>query len=287
MENKEKIDLVVFFHNYFHTLGPFLRIKRLNIDFSSTCDTLFLDFDPFDVISDLSYLTRSLIINFTRNKQYIIRLQLAKVSASDYKVALEIDLQNCEKSFTCTLQQKLKLRFKPDRWIRLENIFRFYFIKEDSCNESKHETRAIAYNDIPSYYAEIRKRLKSHFSSIESFEEMANRKSLEKGVFLSKVNQVIARHIDNEHFDIAVMTKELGISRSKLYRLLSPLVRMSPGQYIIYFRLQKAKVLLHENNYSVGQVATMMGFSSHSHFTRVFCEQFGINPSNLLRSSKA
>jgi AraC-like DNA-binding protein len=126
--------------------------------------------------------------------------------------------------------------------------------------------------------------LKSHFSSISSFEEFADKKSLEHGLFLKRVHKIIEEHLDDEEFKLEQLYTALGLSRTQLYRKLKPLTKMSPAKYLIYYRLQKAKSLLQDTTYNVSQVVSMVGFSSHSYFTRAFNDQFGMNPSNMSKS---
>jgi AraC-like DNA-binding protein len=39
------------------------------------------------------------------------------------------------------------------------------------------------------------------------------------------------------------------------------------------------------NEFNVGEVVLKVGFSSHSHFTRAFHDQFGFNPSFLKKDN--
>jgi AraC-like DNA-binding protein len=147
--------------------------------------------------------------------------------------------------------------------------------------DENHSPSKICNHGIPQYYAEIRKRLRSHFSNIENLEKAAALKSQTEGIFLQKLNALILSNLGNENFDTDCLCKGMALSRTQLYRKLKPLTHLPPAQYIQFVRLQKAKEFLQNTNMNVGEVVVKVGFASHSHFTRAFHDQFGINPSFL------
>lgn len=137
---------------------------------------------------------------------------------------------------------------------------------------------------VSPFYEKFGKLLKTHFSSLSNLEEAAAARSEREGAFLKKVNDVILSHISEEGFDACALGKALALSRSQLYRRLEPLIQRAPAHYIRYVRLHKAKDLLESGTHTIGEAAFRVGFRSQSHFTRVFREEFGFNPS-LLRQS--
>ena len=63
---------------------------------------------------------------------------------------------------------------------------------------------------------------------------------------------------------------------------------LSFGEYIRKLRIEKAIQLMQTPQYSLTEIAYLTGFSDQSHFTRIFKQQTGKNPSvfrkNLLKS---
>lgn len=51
--------------------------------------------------------------------------------------------------------------------------------------------------------------------------------------------------------------------------------------YVKERRLERARLLLADRNYSLTQIAYACGFSSHSHMSRAFKQQFGATPSDM------
>jgi transcriptional regulator GlxA family with amidase domain len=75
--------------------------------------------------------------------------------------------------------------------------------------------------------------------------------------------------------DIAGLVK---ISRRQLERLFKQYLGSLPSRYYLELRLQRARQLLLETNYSIVQVGLMCGFSSGSHFSTAFGALFGNTP---------
>tara|TARA_R110002167_G_scaffold117623_12_gene293698 strand:+ start:791 stop:1879 length:1089 start_codon:yes stop_codon:yes gene_type:complete len=75
--------------------------------------------------------------------------------------------------------------------------------------------------------------------------------------------------------------KNLGYSKSQLYRTMMNLVGKSPNMFLRDYRLHKALELLEEQNYNVSEIAYQTGFSSPAYFSKCFHKKYGILPSNF------
>jgi transcriptional regulator GlxA family with amidase domain len=69
-----------------------------------------------------------------------------------------------------------------------------------------------------------------------------------------------------------------GVSRRQLERLFKQYLGSLPSRYYLELRLQRARQLLLDTNYSIVQVGLMCGFSSGSHFSTAFGALFGNTP---------
>jgi transcriptional regulator GlxA family with amidase domain len=69
-----------------------------------------------------------------------------------------------------------------------------------------------------------------------------------------------------------------GLSRRQLERLFKQYLGALPSRYYLELRLQRARQLLLDTNYSIVQVGLMCGFSSGSHFSTAFGALFGNTP---------
>ena len=99
--------------------------------------------------------------------------------------------------------------------------------------------------------------------------------------FMSKVLEVIEKHLSEEEFSIELFGKEVGMSRVQLHRKLKALSGKSASNYLRSVRLNKAKQMIEEQKGNISEIAYSVGFSSPQYFTRCFKEEFGIPPSEL------
>jgi len=139
---------------------------------------------------------------------------------------------------------------------------------------------------IPDFYNEIRKRLRSHFSNADTLVAQLSVMYPKEAAFLQKINAVIVSNMDNVFFDTSVLSREMNMSRTALFRRLKPLIRQPPATYIKSIRLHKAKELLETTDISVGDAAFKTGFQTQSHFSKAFAESFGFLPSSIRRRNK-
>jgi signal transduction histidine kinase/ligand-binding sensor domain-containing protein/DNA-binding response OmpR family regulator len=97
--------------------------------------------------------------------------------------------------------------------------------------------------------------------------------------FLSRLNELILQHLDDEEFGVDQLGQEIGLSRTQLHRKLKALTGQSPGDCIRQTRLLRALALLQARVGTVAEVAYQVGFSSPNHFSTAFSKQFGYPPS--------
>ena len=68
------------------------------------------------------------------------------------------------------------------------------------------------------------------------------------------------------------------MSRASFFRKMKSLTGMTPNDFILTYRVNKAAAMLREGKWRIGEIADMLGFSSASHFSRVFRQRFGKTP---------
>ncbi len=99
--------------------------------------------------------------------------------------------------------------------------------------------------------------------------------------FMSKVMEVIEKHLAEEGFSIEQFGNEVGMSRVQLHRKLKALSGKSASHYLRSARLNKAKKMIEEQKGNISEIAYSVGFSSPQYFTRCFKEEFGFTPSEV------
>jgi len=96
----------------------------------------------------------------------------------------------------------------------------------------------------------------------------------------------VDREWRNTTLNIDRFIKDLGYSKSKLYRSIIPLTGKSPNTFIKEYRLNKALQLLNNQVLNISEIAYETGFNSPAYFTRAFKKQFGLLPTNFMIGSK-
>ena len=99
--------------------------------------------------------------------------------------------------------------------------------------------------------------------------------------FIQKIHCLMDSHMDDDQFGIAELCYAIGMSRSKIYRIFRSLTDKTLHDYIRSYRLLRAKELLLTKKLNVSEAAYLTGFKNASHFSRIFAEEFGKNPSEL------
>ena len=121
----------------------------------------------------------------------------------------------------------------------------------------------------------------SYHRSMESDHEqsMRNKKS-----FMEQATEIMEQNYMNSEFGIEEFSEAIGMSRSRVSKLLHAETGMSTGQFIRNYRLSIAKKLLLENpsNRNIKEIAFSVGFNDPKYFTRCFTQQYGKSPSTYI-----
>ncbi len=74
----------------------------------------------------------------------------------------------------------------------------------------------------------------------------------------------------NKPINITDIASYIGISRSHLYKIFTKQLSVSPKNYLDNFRIMQAKELLERTNYTINEVASMVGYDDQLHFSKAF-----------------
>ncbi len=124
-----------------------------------------------------------------------------------------------------------------------------------------------------------RKRLRKKYSRQLNLEPKTLAITSKDELFLEKVIQVLEQHLDNSAFKVEDFAREMGMSRTQLFRKMRALTDQSAQDFIRDFRLKRAAQLLKNKAGNISEVAYQVGFNNLSYFTKRFKELFGKTPS--------
>jgi len=88
---------------------------------------------------------------------------------------------------------------------------------------------------------------------------------------------------NNTDMNVDKFSKQLGYSKSQLYRKMISITGKSPNTFLKEYRLNKALNLLNKQLGNISEVAFETGFNSPAYFSKCFSEVFGVLPSNYAK----
>jgi AraC-like DNA-binding protein len=102
------------------------------------------------------------------------------------------------------------------------------------------------------------------------------------------IESAIAR-IQNEYgrnLNMKLLARELGVSYSWFRHTFAAHTGLSPHQYLLEFRLVRARNLLAESEFSIKEIATQTGFEDEFYFSRLFRQKLNLSPSQWRNRSR-
>jgi AraC family transcriptional regulator len=91
----------------------------------------------------------------------------------------------------------------------------------------------------------------------------------------------VKEYINNHLHQDLKLEKIAAIAQLSPYhflRLFKQSMGVTPHQYILQCRIEKAKFLLQQSQLSITEIANQVGFCDQSHLTRCFKQSLGVTP---------
>ncbi|WP_231426163.1 two-component regulator propeller domain-containing protein [Pedobacter sp. Leaf250] len=133
---------------------------------------------------------------------------------------------------------------------------------------------------------ELQSNLKQRFaqSPLEGTEILISGNRDKK--FLEKITQIIEARISDPQLSVEDLGREVGLSRSSLYKKIKAKTGHVPNEFVRLIRLKTAAKLLVEQEYTIAEIGYMVGFNSHSYFSKCFFTQFELTPTEFAEKYK-
>jgi DNA-binding response OmpR family regulator/two-component sensor histidine kinase len=96
--------------------------------------------------------------------------------------------------------------------------------------------------------------------------------------FVSKVNELIEKHIKEGEFNVDILCTKIGMSRTSFYNKLRSLTGHPPADYIRIIKIEKSKQMLATTSMPMAEIAEACGFYDAKYFREVFRKNVGISP---------
>jgi YesN/AraC family two-component response regulator len=137
------------------------------------------------------------------------------------------------------------------------------------------------------------KSILNQFSSITIEQPVINTpQAARKSAVESRINeaeQVVLDNLTSQEFSLDELSAALHYSRSAVQKRIKQFTNLSVSKFIRSIRLEKSLEYMLEEENSIATIARLVGFKSHSYYTRCFKDYFGTDPvkkrRELLRES--
>lgn len=103
---------------------------------------------------------------------------------------------------------------------------------------------------------------------------------------IGRLVQTVEENISNPDFGIQQLCDKSNYPYQQVYRKIKSYTGQTINEFIRNIRLQRAAQLLRDPNYRISEVIDMVGFNSHSYFTKCFKELFGVSPTDYNKKSR-
>lgn len=97
--------------------------------------------------------------------------------------------------------------------------------------------------------------------------------------FVKQLTQYTEKVWSDSNITVSDFHKNLGYSKSKLYRTMMSITGKSPNSFLKDYRLNEALQLMDRQHSNISEIAYRTGFSSPAYFSKCFQEAYGILPS--------
>ena len=104
--------------------------------------------------------------------------------------------------------------------------------------------------------------------------------------FIQKAIKTVEERISDSDFSVEELGKELGMSRSFLYKKLMAITGVGPAEFIRTIRVKRGMALLERSQMQISEIAYQVGFNSLKSFTMNFKAEYGMTPSEYLKNRK-
>ena len=103
---------------------------------------------------------------------------------------------------------------------------------------------------------------------------------------LTPAVEYMKNNFESPNISNSLLAEKCGISEVYFRRLFFDKFKITPKQYIITLRLERAKQLLSDGAFNVCETAERCGFTNAYHFSRFFKEKVGVAPGEYMRKNR-
>lgn len=165
------------------------------------------------------------------------------------------------------------------------------YLSHTTCGADRLELRT---GNICKFKADVSMLIHNHVQRQKQFKQLLEQNAftsrfacLIKGEkdedFISRINSILETNLSTPNFTIKQLSSIMGMSRSNFFKKIKKITQMSPEEYIVAFKIERAKELLVTSHFNVTEISSSLGFCDSKYFGRRFKDCCGVSPTQYAK----
>lgn len=103
-------------------------------------------------------------------------------------------------------------------------------------------------------------------------------------IFMDKVNKILEKNLSTDKYTATKLSIDIGMSRTAFYSRIREITGNPPENYIYSFKMDRALKLLASQQYTVSEIAGMLGYCDAKYFGKKFKDFYHVCPTDYIKS---
>ena len=103
-------------------------------------------------------------------------------------------------------------------------------------------------------------------------------------IFMDKVNKILEKNLSTDKYTIDKLSIDIGMSCTAFYSRIREITGNPPENYIYSFKMDRALKLLASQQYTVSEIAGMLGYCDAKYFGKKFKDFYHVCPTDYIKS---
>lgn len=103
-------------------------------------------------------------------------------------------------------------------------------------------------------------------------------------IFMDKVNKILEKNLSTDKYTIDKLSIDIGMSRTAFYSRIREITGNPPENYIYSFKMDRALKLLASQQYTVSEIAGMLGYCDAKYSGKKFKDFYHVCPTDYIKS---
>jgi AraC-like DNA-binding protein len=114
-----------------------------------------------------------------------------------------------------------------------------------------------------------------------------NKISKQDATWLMEMENEVYKNIKHKDLNLYDLSYKMAVSERQLHRKIKNLLHLTPNKYIRILRLHKAKQIIDDYVYdTISQISYAVGYYDTHYFSKLFNQQYGVFPKQLLKERR-